>query len=137
MAVYIWTEGNPSVLAEILQLLAAADPQSRLIELARLFVQVAGSLTRAHTLLDEANARPDHVAAGAASNCDGLTAREREVLHLLGRRLSNNEIAAELVLSVRTVERHIANIYTKTGSHSRREARCFAERSGLIAPHER
>jgi DNA-binding NarL/FixJ family response regulator len=38
---------------------------------------------------------------------------------------------------VRTVERHIANIYTKTGSHSRREARCFAERYSLIAPHER
>jgi DNA-binding NarL/FixJ family response regulator len=137
MAVYAWTEGDPSVLVEVLRMPAATGLQPRLVDLAQLFVRAAGSLARAHDLLDEANARPDPVPARAASNRFGLTVREREVLQLLGRRFSNNEIAATLVLSVRTVERHIANIYTKTGSHSRREARCFAERFGLIAPHER
>jgi LuxR family transcriptional regulator, maltose regulon positive regulatory protein len=47
---------------------------------------------------------------------DGLTRREREILRLLARGLSNQEIAADLVLSVRTVERHISNIYDKIGA---------------------
>jgi DNA-binding CsgD family transcriptional regulator len=64
----------------------------------------------------------------------GLTPREVEVLRLLACRWSNNEIAAGLVLSVRTVERHIANIYTKIGGHTRYEAREYARRAGLIPP---
>ncbi len=44
---------------------------------------------------------------------DGLTTREREVLNLLSQGRSNQQIAADLVLSVRTVERHISNIYMK------------------------
>jgi LuxR family transcriptional regulator, maltose regulon positive regulatory protein len=44
---------------------------------------------------------------------DDLTPRELEVLHLIAAGRSNQEIAAELVLSVRTVERHISNIYQK------------------------
>ena len=46
----------------------------------------------------------------------GLTAREREVIRLLAAGNSNAEIAAALVLSVRTVERHVANIYDKVGA---------------------
>ena len=46
----------------------------------------------------------------------GLTAREREVIRLLAGGNSNAEIAAALVLSVRTVERHVANIYDKVGA---------------------
>ena len=44
---------------------------------------------------------------------DDLTPRELEVLHLIAAGRSNQEIAIELVLSVRTVERHISNIYQK------------------------
>ena len=47
---------------------------------------------------------------------DGLTPRECEVLQLVGRGLSNQQIAEVLVLSVRTVERHISNIYLKIGA---------------------
>jgi ATP/maltotriose-dependent transcriptional regulator MalT len=46
----------------------------------------------------------------------GLTAREREVIALIAAGASNADIAAELVLSVRTVERHVANIYDKVGA---------------------
>jgi len=65
---------------------------------------------------------------------DGLTAREVEVLLLLARRYSNKEIATELVLSVRTVERHLSNIYAKTGIPDRRHALTYAQGHGLIPP---
>ena len=48
-----------------------------------------------------------------------LTGREQEVLRLLARGGSNGAIAAELVLSVRTVERHVENIYDKIGVSGR------------------
>jgi DNA-binding CsgD family transcriptional regulator len=48
-----------------------------------------------------------------------LTRREREVLRLLAEGRSNDEIAAELVLSVRTVEHHVASIYSKIGASGR------------------
>ncbi len=48
-----------------------------------------------------------------------LSRREREVLSLVARGRSNEEIAAELVLSVRTVERHVANAYAKIGVSGR------------------
>ncbi len=48
-----------------------------------------------------------------------LTPREREVVALIARGLTNSEIAEQLVLSVRTVERHIENIYDKIGTHGK------------------
>ncbi|HUF54736.1 MAG TPA: alpha/beta fold hydrolase [Dehalococcoidia bacterium] len=61
-----------------------------------------------------------------------LTARELEVLALLIRGLSNRLIAENLVLSERTVARHIANIYQKTGVHGRAEVTAYALRHRLI-----
>jgi ATP/maltotriose-dependent transcriptional regulator MalT len=48
-----------------------------------------------------------------------LTRREREVLALVAQGRSNDEIASELVLSVRTVEHHVASIYSKVGASGR------------------
>lgn len=61
-----------------------------------------------------------HVAHGGV---DDLTARERDVALLVGRGLTNREIAAELFLSTKTVEYHLANIFPKIGIRSRRELR--------------
>ena len=52
-----------------------------------------------------------------ASSTEGLSPREREVLDLVADGRSNDEIAAALHLSVRTVERHLQNCYTKLGVH--------------------
>jgi DNA-binding CsgD family transcriptional regulator len=54
-----------------------------------------------------------------------LTAREQEVLELLGQGLSNVEIAARLFLSRRTAEHHVSNILAKLGLSSRAEATAF------------
>ncbi len=67
-----------------------------------------------------------------AAAFDGLTEREREVLTLIADGLSNQEVADKLVISVKTVERHRANILAKLGLHSRTELVKYAIRKGLI-----
>jgi len=58
----------------------------------------------------------------------GLSSREMEVLRLLAAGRSNQQIADELVISVNTVNRHVSNIYAKTGSANRAEAATYAAR---------
>jgi predicted ATPase/DNA-binding CsgD family transcriptional regulator len=70
---------------------------------------------------------PDLLPVGA-----GLTAREAEVLRLVARGQSNKEIAAELVLSVRTVERHITNLYGKIDARGKADATAYAFKHGLL-----
>jgi DNA-binding NarL/FixJ family response regulator len=63
-----------------------------------------------------------------------LTRREREVLALVAKGRSNDQIASELVLSVRTIEHHVASIYSKigaTGRTARAAATAYAHSHGL------
>jgi DNA-binding CsgD family transcriptional regulator len=62
----------------------------------------------------------------------GLSLREIEVLRLLASGRNNREIAETLFLSVRTVERHITNVYAKIGAQTRAEAIVFAHLHSLI-----
>jgi DNA-binding CsgD family transcriptional regulator len=78
-------------------------------------------LTRTEALL---GARPK--AAG------GLTSREVEVLRLVAAGKSNRSIADELVVSERTVDRHVSNILTKLGLPSRAAATSYAYEHGLL-----
>ena len=64
---------------------------------------------------------------------DGLTPRQREVLTLIGEGLSNQEIAGQLGISVRTVERHRENIMERLNLHSRVDLVKYALRKGLVA----
>lgn len=63
---------------------------------------------------------------------ESLTAREREVLALIGRGLSNAEIAERLVISRKTAGHHVEHIYAKTGTANRALASLFAANHGLI-----
>ena len=62
----------------------------------------------------------------------GLTPRELQVLRLVAAGRTNKAIAAELVLSERTVDRHVSNIFTKLGVSSRAAATAYAYEHGLV-----
>jgi DNA-binding NarL/FixJ family response regulator len=68
---------------------------------------------------------------------DVLTDREREVLALVGRGLSNEEIAAELFISVATARTHVSRAMTKLHARDRAQLVVAAYESGLVTPGQR
>jgi two-component system response regulator NreC len=68
----------------------------------------------------------------AATKVDGLTEREQEVLTQLAAGASNDEIAAALTISSKTVNRHRENIMRKLNLHSRADLVKYAIRKGII-----
>ncbi len=87
------------------------------------------SVTR--RLIEEFARRP---AAAPSPALDELTARERDVLDLVARGLSNVEIAERLVVSAATVKTHVAHILMKLGVRDRVQAVILLYESGAITP---
>jgi DNA-binding NarL/FixJ family response regulator len=73
-------------------------------------------------------------ALGQSPTASLLTPRELEILRAAARGLGNKQIAAELVLSPRTVQTHLTNIFAKLGVTSRTEAVLRAIREGWVRP---
>jgi DNA-binding NarL/FixJ family response regulator len=66
----------------------------------------------------------------------GLTPREIDVLRLVARGRSNRQIGAALVISPRTAEHHVQNVYAKIGVSTRAAAALFAMEHGLLGASE-
>jgi ATP/maltotriose-dependent transcriptional regulator MalT len=67
----------------------------------------------------------------SAPGFDGLTGRELEIVRLVGQRLSNKEIGAQLDISSRTVGTHLANVFDKVGVRDRTALGDLAREQGL------
>ena len=76
--------------------------------------------------------RPGSASPSRGTDTSGLTPREREVLALVATGRTNRAIAAELVLSEKTVARHLSNIFTKLDLSSRSAATAYAYEHGLV-----
>jgi two-component system, NarL family, response regulator LiaR len=70
--------------------------------------------------------------AGHDAGLDQLTAREREVLALLGEGLSNRDLAARLFVAEKTVKTHVSSVLSKLHLADRTQAALFAVRHGLV-----
>jgi DNA-binding CsgD family transcriptional regulator len=75
---------------------------------------------------------PETPAAPRHESPIGLTPREEQILQLLAHGRKNREIAAELVISPRTVEVHVARVLEKLNAHTRTEAVAAAHRLGIV-----
>ncbi|MFD7237112.1 response regulator [Streptomyces syringium] len=96
---------------------------------------LAPSVTR-RLIADFAKQRPAP-RKNPALRLGGLTPRETEVLELIARGLSNQEIASSLILAEQTVKTHIGRVLAKLGLRDRAQAVIYAYESGLVAPGDR
>ena len=135
------SEFLPRISSPTMVLHRRDDPTLRLDEARSAAAVIAGArlvvLEGSAPIWDD----PEEVAAeilkflgetGEESRSGGLTDREIEILALLAGGKSNQQIAHELTISVRTAERHIGNVYLKIGVHNRAEATSYAIHHGIV-----
>jgi pimeloyl-ACP methyl ester carboxylesterase/DNA-binding CsgD family transcriptional regulator len=99
------------------------------------FIRDSGAVVESILAFVEDRALP----SGEAPNYEEipLTEREREVLRMIAEGASNKRIAAELGITVATVERHVSNIYGKINAGGRADATMRAVAMGLVMPEGR
>jgi DNA-binding NarL/FixJ family response regulator len=116
--------------------LLKATPPDRLVDGIRTVAAgealLAPSLTR--RLIEEYLRHPQPADGAAADPFAALTEREREVLVLMARGLSNDDIAAALVVAQATVKTHVNRVLAKLGVATRVQAVVLAYEAGLVRP---
>jgi DNA-binding NarL/FixJ family response regulator len=117
---FLLKDSPPSDLVRAVRVIAAGD------------ALLAPSATR--RLLDRVSARLDAPSRPLPPALATLTHREREVLQLVARGLSNGEIARQLVVSDATVKTHVSHVLQKLSLRDRIQAVVFAYDSGIITP---
>jgi DNA-binding CsgD family transcriptional regulator len=96
-------------------------------------LRAAEDLYRRHGAGPAWLARVERYRQSPAAAPGGLSQRELEVLRLVAAGRTNRQIAAELVISLHTVTRHVSNIFDKTGASNRAEAVTYAHIRGVVA----
>jgi DNA-binding NarL/FixJ family response regulator len=118
-----------------LELLESGAPEPTLAALAvldGLGARPAAALARRRLRELGVAAVPRGPAAATRTNPAGLTERQVEILRLLASGMTNAEIAARLVVSVRTVDHHVSAVLQKLGVATRREAAAALATLGLV-----
>lgn len=146
--VSVLREGHPGIRALVLSMHDEADEVRRAFEagaagyvlktaadeeLVRAIRAVAAGESYVHSAVGAILAQPPT----PGGPVDELSPREREVLRLLALGFTNQEIAKELVVSVRTVESHRAHVMTKLRANSRAEMVRYALDAGLLEDEQR
>ena len=116
---FLLKDVSPEQLLAAIKLVAAGD------------ALLAPSITRR---LVERFARPAAPAMSPPAELASLTGREREVLLLMARGLSNSELAERLTVSEATVKTHVARVFDKLNLRDRVQAVVLAYETGLVTP---
>ncbi|MDW6062495.1 response regulator transcription factor [Streptomyces sp. FXJ1.4098] len=93
---------------------------------------IAPSVTR--RLIEEFAGRPEQAPAPPPRDLAAITGREREVLTLVGRGMSNAELAARLHITPGTAKAHVASLRSKLGARDRVQLVIIAYEAGLVSP---
>ena len=103
-------------ITELLETIRAANNEKAFVspELASALMHRLSEVTR--LLMDCSDSYPDDA---------NLTPRELEILEMIGNKMTNQQIADELMIEVGTVKNHVHNILDKLGVHSRKDARAY------------
>ncbi len=120
---FLLKDADPPTMIAAIRAIAAGDAVVAPQITRRLLEQFAGQLPSRTT---------DHPDSGAHPRLDALTPREVEVLKLMGRGLSNAEIAQDLTVSLATVKTHVGNVLSKLGLRDRVHAVILAYETGLV-----
>jgi DNA-binding NarL/FixJ family response regulator len=119
---FLLKDAPPSDLLAAIRVIAAGD------------ALLAPAIT--HRLIAELTRRPEPDRS-AQTTLTGVTEREREVLILIARGLSNAEIASRLHVGAATVKTHVGHLLTKLAARDRAQLVIAAYESGLVTPSRR